>query len=922
MKRVYRHLSEPEQYPAFTRRSAKAVTRKALQGKIQFTSLRGFPTVSDGGRTRLTEIRETIEMYEDHFHLGKVLWPVYPTLLTENFHDLVDICKEKGLYLYDFWGYVPGSHPVKEIWGEYIIPEDADAYMRSQLGDRFLGYDNGEQDGRYVHALANRCAPLLPSRQAQYKNFQAYFEKLNDAMRNNTVTLASLTFLHYFAREGNTIMLGAETAQALPCSAMWFAFIRGAAKQYGLLYYGNASVWNRWGYKDYHWEETDTSQGFEAGRFAGTSLSLLRRLIYNQYMYNCDILGFESSWFTSSPAAPGSQSDAAHYIMGDTEYTLTPIGVLQQQCRAFVERHGFPGVLYTPLAIVTDFHAGWMPPRHLYTRDIYKVWGNLPYRVGDHQLDCLFSLLFPHYERAGFYRNEAGFLTETPYGEIADLLLSDVSGAVLQRYSAAIVVNDTPIDYEFFLKLKTFAAQGGKLLVFRGLAEAGRKTAVWDADYDAFFGIGSLPQGPITEIPWGKGSVTIIEEHDGLTPTGQTTYANEENGDIPRPYAFSPTAQDALDAFLRTLSILKANNPALQYCVDVKDAENYTFFAANNTCAMQAFDLEACEGEIVEIQELPIEDGIKELPEFLPAGTQADPHPHGSGSFTILPGDCRLFSVKTCGITLEELPDLYPAPPHTPLFLSLPTGSGSAKDYLLEHPTFSQHFCGLLLPASYLEARSEEAAAKEAHYFRLQGISVAVDFTPLLNHYPDIAIIGNIPSRSREAVERVERTLRLAAAYDCSFAVFTGTRNAENEWTPQQALDGSLETLRAFREIGQRYGIPCYLQNRVLDIPAEEQYRLGAMAGMGKALHTAFARCEGWTYSGAGEELLLLAAAQQDCFGQWYKMQLPCAGCPDENRRNALRQAYREACARGIPIVLAGDFASWDEVTAELAFLG
>lgn len=932
MKRVYTHLHEPEKYPEYHLRAAKAVTRAALDNRIQFTSLRSFP-IDDGreevgvqtdtgamalpeqSKTRLKEIRETIDMYVDHFRLGKVLWPVYPTLFADNLEEMVRICKERGLYLYDFWGFVPGSNPKTGIWGEYTIPASADACMREILGDHFLGYDNGEQDGRYIHSQAMRTAPLDESRTAQYKVFQAYFEKLNDSMLNNTVTLSSLTFLPYFAKEGNTIMLGAETAQALPSSVMWFSFIRGAAKQYGLLYYGNASVWNRWGYKDYNWEETDTSMGYEAGRYAGTSLSLLRRLIYNQYMYNCDILGFEGGWMITEKAEEGDTTNDDQYIMGDKRYRFTPIGQLQRYCADFVRSHGTPGILYTPLALITDFHAGWVPPRHLYCPDIYKTWGNLPYRSGDHQLDLLFGMMYPGYERAGFFRDESGFATATPYGEIADVLLSDVRSQVLERYAAAIVCNDTPMTLEFFRKLKDYVARGGKLLVFRGLVESGASLAARDSDYCAFFGMDS----GANEIAWGKGSVTVVQESDGLVPTGETAYTNETNGDIPHPYCFSDEAFAALDSFMRPLSILRPNNPALQYCLDIRDKDHYTLFVANNSLSTETFDIVADEGEIAEIKPIPIEDGIPGLPEFLPFGFKDAMAPtFGTGAYTIGAGDCLLFEVTARGIALEEREEAYPDAPNRERYLSLAGWKGSAKGFLLDHPTFAHHFGGIMLPASYFEAMSEEAAAREAHYFRLQNIRVAVDFTALMNHYPDISIIDNFADRTADAQARVERTLRLAAAYGCTFAVFTGTRNAENEWTPAMALEGAAKNLRAFAEMGKKYGIRCVLQNRHLDISAAEQYSLAVDAGMETALNTAYAAFESEPISVEGKALVLLSSAMRDLFGQVYKTNRPCAGSPDGEN---LREACARAAAAGIPVVLCGSFADWDDVTAELEFL-
>jgi hypothetical protein len=52
-------------------------------------------------------------------------------------------------------------------------------------------------------------------------------------------------------KEGARTLIGAETAQALPNNQVYYAFIRGAGKQYGVPWFGNASIFNRWGFKTY-----------------------------------------------------------------------------------------------------------------------------------------------------------------------------------------------------------------------------------------------------------------------------------------------------------------------------------------------------------------------------------------------------------------------------------------------------------------------------------------------------------------------------------------------------------------------------------------------------------------------------------------------------------------------------------------------
>jgi hypothetical protein len=941
--KVYLPLVDPEKYPEFGERAAKAVTRKALGNQIQFSSLRGFPTTSAnvkkigeaadmGSRPlpdseyQLLEIRETINMYVNHFKLGRVLWPVYPTLFAENFSELVDVCAEQNLFLYDFWGYVPGSNPSTGIWGEYIIPDTADEYMREKLGDKFLGYDNGEQDGRYIHALAQSSAPILDSRKLQYRNFQAYFEKLNDAMQNYTVTLASLTFLHYFAKEGNTIMIGAETAQALPNNNMWFAFIRGASKQYGLLNYGNASVWNRWGYKDYiiDSDEPDTSQGYEMGRTGGTSLSQLRRLIYNQYMYNCDILGFEGSWFYTEKADEGEKNTDKTYIINDKRYNLTPVGEIQRRCGEFVRQNGFPGTLYTPLAIVTDFFAGWVPPRHLYTGDIYKVWGNLPYDTGDHELHLLFTMLFPGYENAGFYRDERGFLSPTPYGEIADVLLSDVRFEVLDRYRTAFITENTKLDLELFLKLKRFVYGGGHAILFVGTTEKYEDIVRYSGgeDYSTMFDIGDGGK-TIVENSFGRGRVTIINDKNPLERAGgDASYRNNVNEDIPKPYRFKQEIENYLANTFDALKIISVNNRMLQFTLDIKGENDYTLFVSNNTLSTENFDIISACGDIKSVCELDITDGTELRPEFLPRGTRNGGTPYKTdGEYKIKPYDCRMFKIKTEGITLDIAPESNPQPKNKNLYLALGYTEKSAKEYLLYNPTFTHHFGGLMIPAEYLDRLDEAAVEKEAHYLNLQDVKIIVDFTRMLNHFPDLSIIGNFLNRTKNSIERIRRILTLASKYRCVGAVFTLHRNAENEYSQEQAVTGAFESLRKINAICAELNIKMYIQNRNILLSAEEQLKLFENAGVGAiAFNTAFALAAGigTDFEKYNAAALMLSDMKADMFGQNYAVNAPVCGGKNKEK---LKQLYHKANGKGIPIVLCAEYGCADEITEELHFL-
>ena len=88
------------------------------------------------------------------------------------------------------------------------------------------------------------------------------------------------------------------------------AFNRGASKQYGVWWWSNVSVYNRQVATPAEHRPTLTSlyswgfKGYPADATSGTSLSLMRRLMYSQIMYNCIYVSFESAWLNGTDLSP------------------------------------------------------------------------------------------------------------------------------------------------------------------------------------------------------------------------------------------------------------------------------------------------------------------------------------------------------------------------------------------------------------------------------------------------------------------------------------------------------------------------------------------------------------------------------------------------------------------------------------------
>jgi hypothetical protein len=148
--RVYSHLLDPREHPDYDRRAVQPPNWDTFKNRTQFTCLRGFNVQED----RVVGYAEELEKFTRKFELGDVIWPSYPILFANNLGDFADEIKRRDLYLFDIWGYVPGSGP-GGYWQQFKPPGDAFATLESRLGERWLGTDNGEQDGRYIGGYAS-----------------------------------------------------------------------------------------------------------------------------------------------------------------------------------------------------------------------------------------------------------------------------------------------------------------------------------------------------------------------------------------------------------------------------------------------------------------------------------------------------------------------------------------------------------------------------------------------------------------------------------------------------------------------------------------------------------------------------------------------------------------------------------------------
>ena len=812
--RVYTQLLNPREHPDDARRSVKPPTWETFGNQTQFCTLRGFAVDKD----MITGYAEEIEQYTKTYDLGRVVWPSYPIVFAKNIGDLADEIKKRDLFLFDIWGYVPGSGP-GDYWMQYKVPADALATLEAKLGDHWLGMDVGEQDGRYIGGYADEAFPISANRFDQYLNFQRHFEKMGDDLGHKLSTLVSLNYGHYFLKEGTYSTIGAETAQALPNSQVYYAFIRGAGKQYGVPWFGNASVFNRWGYKNYD------SEGPDHSATKGSSLNLLKRLLYTHILYNSVFVGFESGWFAKGE--------------------LSPIGRIQQSAQQWVRENGSPGVMQTPVALLFDFNAGWTFPRHLYSQNTYRVWGSMPYGPGDYLADHVLDMIYPGYQDASYYHNEAGFMTPTPYGDSADCLLSDAPDWVLARYPLVVVTSELTGGVELHDKLAAYVNAGGTLVITAGniakfpaglcgvkadpnpgRVEIGAEIL---GDYvsvkeTAPFALHPLEfpmqsrvllrcaeEPAVVSVTDGKGRIVVLACSYGVGADSTTTepIASKVDAPLPKPYPLLNHVRAVLDSIMKEQTLFSAGD-GLSLVVCRKEAGTYTLGLCNNGLEPKPYAITSHCGAIDSVAELPLDQSEKGAVGYLPEGLESAAI-GTSGDGIIAGGDVRIFTVKVREEGVEEIPHAIPSAHVSGRILSL-HGTRAIKEEILARPTFFEHYDSVLVDWRYVHDRSPEALQYEAQWIKRQGLRVYVDLTPGINLYPDIRVVNNDPERYAESMAVVDEVLAKMESLGAHDLLLSPHRVPENSFTPDQTRASFQETLKDICARAAARNITVYLR--------------------------------------------------------------------------------------------------------------
>jgi len=809
-------LVDPRGYPGFARRPFATPTWETFGHRPQLVGGRYHGVKWDISAEDLVRIVPAGEpLAERPWFVGRVYRPDLGIMHAkeEDFRTGLERMRDTGMYLFNIGGYGPGS-PWKGSFGQASIPATRLDDLRGILGERFLGFDLGEQDGRLHNGFEHVQLPAPRTAAAAHRLFHDWCDRVIDDQGGKLSLLTVLWNWHHPIRDGAMTLAGAEcqNKHGVANAQVQYAFLRGAGKQHGVLWFGDASVFSTFGITGWHLADDGTLVADPGG----TSGSLLRRLFLTQWLWNACILGFEGSTVAAVPR----EKRAAIKLPARP----SPIGMVQMGLEKLIQAGFSPGVMQTPVAILLDGLSGWMPPRT--NRVQFRVWNDLPYEPGDHLVDGLLSLVYPGYEDCGWYMDERGTLAPTPHGDIVDCLLADAPADVLAKYGlvfCAGIATDLPAVRE---RLGAFAEQGGTVAATGDDAArlwpewfphgsslpvaagrkiewriGGRETVEKDAfllrEIEAPSGTDVLAEcdgrPAVVRVPRGAGSIVVLCAATGLgrepqacRPCGHPMWGGENTG-LDRPFPLLAHVREALDAALASQRFFTAGDGLSVTTCRLSDS-TFTVGIGNPSLKNLPFEIVSHIGPIAEIREIDVGPSIHDMPGYRPhAWGPYDPKarpsrkdlgelagesaPHDPGR--IGGGDMRIFRVTLSRSLLRPEPAARPAAPVEDRLLWMPD-LFTLRARLLSWPSFPHAFAGVMVEWTAVRDTDPDWLRTLGRWLFRHGIRLVVD----AGDASDAETVGLVESlagiESRREIVLGESGDRLAAR--CEAAGITPRR--------------------------------------------------------------------------------------------------------------------------------------------------
>lgn len=378
-------------------------------------------------------------------YLATVGWPlvVYPgsdmqvsggrTTLGKDQEEVLGVMDRAGIFTavqLGEWGYYFHNLSHNEPWWRAHFGADFDAYERLMKPEGLAGYEERPRTKGECYAIV-----------------KDYFTSKRRDLLDRVISVTGHSHYEAYAGEWGARCIGLELGENIAFTQSKLAFARGASKQWGRPWSVQVSPWM-------HGAVTTSGplrlEGGDArGLDAGHSLSFYERIWLH-------------AWFAGAAMVTPENSIAIFFEKPEAPWKLTSHGRKAAEVFALMREHD-RGVPFTPVAIVLDHLAG-------YNGYMGKPWGILTPTAGDREVSDLFDWqLFPGSDHIRVQLDpenpEAGYLRPTPYGEMFDVVLTNVTPKLLSTYPAILLAGDITFDEQFLSSLERALDAGSQVML-------------------------------------------------------------------------------------------------------------------------------------------------------------------------------------------------------------------------------------------------------------------------------------------------------------------------------------------------------------------------------------------------------------------------------------------------------------------------
>ena len=266
-----------------------------------------------------------------------------------------------------------------------------------------------------------------------------------------------MRYQHYCAELGYDI-IGCEIGCCMSGYPVSIAFTRGAARQFGKAWFADFSLWGAGtegicgtmlNYSGNFYAFNAWGEASVCDPTGGQGVNAVQRAHLYVYLSG-------ASWLINEA---GGNNAFYPEKEDDGYYKLTPHGRVFQKIYDFVKKNPDRGIPYTPFGIVLDYYHGL--PFGLWNGN--RVFESLSPNSGDIMTQKLLSIFYPGWnEYAKLGKNQ---LTDTPFGDSADIILQNASQNVLDSYPCLILSGDIVLSEEESERFRRYAANGGLLIL-------------------------------------------------------------------------------------------------------------------------------------------------------------------------------------------------------------------------------------------------------------------------------------------------------------------------------------------------------------------------------------------------------------------------------------------------------------------------